>query len=311
MDLSKVISDIVDRKLRMIKLDPSKLIGTQSGYTLPQATETALGGIKAKARTTETAEAAIDASTGKLYVPGAGEAANGLPAGGTAGQMLSKVDGTDYNAEWVDAPSGGTSYANPIDEPPTSPSTRDDEFNDESLDSKWSWVNQGAATWDNVNGRGYASLISSYDTVRMIVQDAPSGDFTVTVKVGLQSPQTDYFCFGIALYNPDNSRRIVFGICHRSTYTGVQIVKFNSDTSYNSNLYLYAWGESAKYFRVSVASGVCSYLVSNDGNVWVTVKTENVSTFLVSLPKIGVGIFRNNTDGNTYYGICDWFRVTA
>ena len=77
-----------------------------SEYTLPQATETALGGIKAKARTTETAEAAIDTSTGKLYVPGAGEAANGLPAGGTAGQMLSKVDETDYNAQWADAPSG-------------------------------------------------------------------------------------------------------------------------------------------------------------------------------------------------------------
>jgi hypothetical protein len=30
-----------------------------------------------------------------------------LPAGGTAGQVLSKVDATDYNATWVDAPTGG------------------------------------------------------------------------------------------------------------------------------------------------------------------------------------------------------------
>ena len=30
----------------------------------------------------------------------------GVPVGGTAGQILSKVDGTDYNTEWVDAPSG-------------------------------------------------------------------------------------------------------------------------------------------------------------------------------------------------------------
>ena len=28
----------------------------------------------------------------------------GVPAGGTAGQILSKVDGTDYNTEWIDAP---------------------------------------------------------------------------------------------------------------------------------------------------------------------------------------------------------------
>lgn len=30
-----------------------------------------------------------------------------LPAGGTAGQVLAKVDGTDYNTEWIDAPSSG------------------------------------------------------------------------------------------------------------------------------------------------------------------------------------------------------------
>jgi len=34
-------------------------------------------------------------------------AANGLPAGGTAGQMLAKIDAADYNAEWVEPPSGG------------------------------------------------------------------------------------------------------------------------------------------------------------------------------------------------------------
>lgn len=31
----------------------------------------------------------------------------GLPAGGNAGQVLSKIDGTDYNTEWIDPPSGG------------------------------------------------------------------------------------------------------------------------------------------------------------------------------------------------------------
>lgn len=31
----------------------------------------------------------------------------GVPQGGTAGQILAKIDGTDYNTEWIDAPSGG------------------------------------------------------------------------------------------------------------------------------------------------------------------------------------------------------------
>lgn len=84
-------------------------------YTLPQATDTTLGGIKAKAKTTESSEVAIDEATGKLYVPAAGEAANGIPAGGTENQLLAKNSGEDYDGKWVNAPaaangipSGGT-----------------------------------------------------------------------------------------------------------------------------------------------------------------------------------------------------------
>lgn len=43
--------------------------GTGTDYVLPQATETKLGGIKAKAKTNETVEIAIDGATGKLYAP--------------------------------------------------------------------------------------------------------------------------------------------------------------------------------------------------------------------------------------------------
>lgn len=39
---------------------------------IPQATETKLGGIKAKAKTTESIEVAIDTSTGRLYIPSSG-----------------------------------------------------------------------------------------------------------------------------------------------------------------------------------------------------------------------------------------------
>lgn len=43
--------------------------GSGEPYVLPQATENALGGVKAKEKTTESVEVAIDSNTGKLYVP--------------------------------------------------------------------------------------------------------------------------------------------------------------------------------------------------------------------------------------------------
>jgi len=72
-------------------------------YTLPQAIETVLGGIKAKAKTTESNEVVIDTTTGKLYATAADAAENGIPEGGSEGQILSKIDSVDFNAEWVTA----------------------------------------------------------------------------------------------------------------------------------------------------------------------------------------------------------------
>lgn len=43
--------------------------GGGESYVLPQATENTLGGIKAKRKTVETVEVAIDPETGKMYVP--------------------------------------------------------------------------------------------------------------------------------------------------------------------------------------------------------------------------------------------------
>lgn len=38
-----------------------------------------------------------------------GDPGEGVPTGGTAGQVLAKIDGTDYNTEWVDPAAGGGS----------------------------------------------------------------------------------------------------------------------------------------------------------------------------------------------------------
>ena len=46
------------------------------------------------------------------YTPGGGGTAHGIPAGGTAGQSLTKIDATDYNAQWSTVTGG--SGSNPL-----------------------------------------------------------------------------------------------------------------------------------------------------------------------------------------------------
>ena len=69
----------------------------------------------------------IDSGTGNWFINGVdtgvhaqgpqggtGATGQGVPSGGTTGQVLTKVDGTDYNTEWAN-PSGGSLYRHSID----------------------------------------------------------------------------------------------------------------------------------------------------------------------------------------------------
>jgi len=106
LNLTDTPESYVADKVVKVNLAGDALVFGDGGGSIEQATETTLGGIKAKAKTTESSEVVIDLLTGKLYVPASGEAANGLPSGGTTGQILSKIDEIDYNTKWINAPSG-------------------------------------------------------------------------------------------------------------------------------------------------------------------------------------------------------------
>jgi len=64
----------------------------------------------------------------------------GVPTGGTTGQILSKVDGTDYNTQWVDTGSGASALSELTDTTITSPQNGQTLIYDEAT-SKWVNVN--------------------------------------------------------------------------------------------------------------------------------------------------------------------------
>jgi hypothetical protein len=222
-----------------------------------------------------------------------------------------KADGSGLEFVTGGGGSSGSYYENPIDMPPSTPNSMDDEFDDTVMDSKWSWINQGTSAWTENNRYGSIDLLSGSDHTRLLVQEAPTGDFTATAKITVSGPKLNYYSFGICLYNSANGRRIVFGKCCRSGYSGIQAVKFSSNTSYSSDAYLNGgWDSTFIYVRVR-KTGTSYYLdMSADGDFWWQVFTEPISTFLSAISHVGVGYFRNNTSGVTYKGRCDWFRVT-
>lgn len=95
-----------------------------------------------------------------------GPAGPGVPVGGTAGQVLSKIDSTNYNTQWVTPPTGGGGGGTSVIVSPTPPVS----------------PHQGDLWFDEIGGQTY------------IWYDDPSGDpgqwvITVTAPPGPQGPQ--------------------------------------------------------------------------------------------------------------------------
>lgn len=65
------LGPIIDMSPYLTKEDAGKTYQTKGNYleSVPQATESSVGGITAKAKTTESMEAAVDPETGRMYVP--------------------------------------------------------------------------------------------------------------------------------------------------------------------------------------------------------------------------------------------------
>jgi hypothetical protein len=132
----------------------------------------------------------------------------GVPAGGTAGQVLAKVDGDDYNTEWVDQTGSGTTItvseidaSSNITNQVTSVSTirfdRDTGFNVEDLGSGEVKVSLGSS-WKTWQVDGQESLVAvGEDTVtfvagnNMIIStDANAKTITFDSTIAIPDPVT-------------------------------------------------------------------------------------------------------------------------
>ena len=131
------------------------------------------------------------------------------------------------------------------------------------------------------------------------------------LKLRLGGSKLNYYNFGICLYNSANGRRIIYGKCCRSGYFGIQAIKFTSNTTFSGDAYLNGgWDSIFIYVRIRKEGTSYALDLSYDGDFWWQIYTESISTFLSVISHVGVGYYRNNTNGSTYRGRCDWFRVT-
>lgn len=239
-----------------------------------------------------------------------------------AGNNVSLSQNSTSKIITIAASGGGSSdpyYENPIDAPPSTPSSYDDEFDDTTLDAKWAWLNQGVATWTESGGKGALDVPSTGSTanIRAIVQAVPSGDYTITCKCVTLMPLVDLFTAGIILHgSTSGSGRSHIAQFQRRTAapSGAHfyLTNYSSVTAYAANLYSGAWDTNVKYIRVQMIGSTATISISVDGTFWVTLLSFLVTTYLTSgVTHIGLASYRSNATAELpSIALFDWFRVT-
>jgi hypothetical protein len=208
----------------------------------------------------------------------------------------------------------------PGDKPPAVASAYDDEFGGSSLDPKWSWVNQGGASFAESAGNGRIVAPTGTDNWRMLVQPCPAGDFTVTFSFVSQTRlNVDVGRYGLILRASGSGKleALMANAGSASSSQQMRYQRWNSPTSFNADVGTIFNPQGAfvrQYVRCVIAGNLITAYWSWDGWTWAQyMATSNITTFLganrAALDQIGFGI-SNNSTGVDAQITAYWFRVT-
>lgn len=134
---------------------------------------------------------------GTLTITASGSGGGSLPAGGSTGQVLTKLSGADDDADWRTPSAGGGSDWDLGNLFALVAQTEDDEFDGSSIDSDWTVTDSGShvVTHEEFNGRvrsAYVYKSTGNNGVRFFRKPfAPAGDFSVTLCASIY-PRENY-----------------------------------------------------------------------------------------------------------------------
>lgn len=109
----------------------------------------------------------------------------GVPAGGTAGQVLAKINGTDYNTEWVTPSGGGTASGTSYDNTTSGLTATNVQDALDEIDANVDTLNSNMIKHDTVNGstNAAAQFVSNLDASLITILDARCGAYCVNTSV--------------------------------------------------------------------------------------------------------------------------------
>lgn len=200
---------------------------------------------------------------------------------------------------------GGGGYANIIDEPPNSPSSLDDEFNDEVIDGKWNWANQGSALATEGDIQGKLAIIPAGDSWwRCLMQNVPTGSWEALAKVHFGGDYLDDSFAGIVILpaTDGNIEALAIGKDDTNSPSTIRAERWNSWTSWGTLRKSINYGPSYAYLKIVWNGSNLTYYLSTDGVGFPKLLSSFTPSFTPG--RIGVG-----ARGNALPSYFDFFRI--
>lgn len=261
-------------------------------------------------------------------IVGAATSGGSVPAGGTAGQVLTKQSSTDFDTDWETVSSSGSSL--PIDAAAIASVGSGDLFSGTSLDGGWSDLQSTGLTSKDRSAAGFLQLKNTGNTGgsdRGIKRSfSPSGDFTVYTKILWSTLSADFQWCGIFIgaTNPSDSaggNRCQFILLRSTTVlvkaakyaAGVETIVITATSINNASLMKDASRYDTEqpfpaWLRIKRVGSTISFDVSWDGVDWTQLNTTGTIGFTVDT--IGL-ILASNTDTRNIRAVFQYIATTG
>ncbi len=287
-------------------------VGTEAAWLLSLKGETgatgatgAAGATGAKGDKGDKGDTGNTGNTGAAGTNGTnGTNGQGVPTGGTTGQVLSKVNGTDFNTAWTTPSAGGGSSA------------------------PWYFAPPLASSFTYISGDATQLTVADDADVGLMVKSGPapaSGDIsrigyrTLTNKaldwdVVIHAPITmndeAYQKAGLFLMDSVGGKLAVVG--QNNEYAPFGVVYFSNMTGYGGGLGNHSFSLQPTFYRVSSVGSTLTYYASHDGKNWLQVGQTGVTAWFGNrVNRIGFGHNVASTHSLQSIMTIDCFRLTG
>lgn len=214
--------------------------------------------------------------------------------------------------------SGGAGGGNITpDTHPNSPNAQDDEFEEGTLNARWTWRNQGSATAPLSQGSvALTAAAASGDDLKIIEQTLPGGACRYRARLAVDAA-VNFSAGGMCILDSSSGKLITVGQASNSG-PKYAVYKFNSVTSFNSAPYIaadsgaYGGTQQFVYFEIEYDGTNVFFRVSGSGvdGTFQTLFSEAAASFIGAPDRIGLFVSSNN-GSLIVITACDWFRKVA